>query len=70
MGEDRSAEALPEGLELQHVRAEPSFGEVDGQSKGRAKASDERAVRRLHLPDRLKRQDCDAWDHAAIFSPE
>ncbi len=70
MGGDRNAEALPEGPELQRVRAEPSFGEVGGQSKGHAKASDERAVRRPHLPDRLKLQGCGALDHAAIFSPE
>jgi hypothetical protein len=70
MGGDRSAGALPRGLELQHERAGQSFGEVGGQSKGHAKAPDECAVRKLHLPDRLKRQDCDALDHAAIFSPE
>jgi hypothetical protein len=70
VGGDRSAEALPEGLELQRVRAGPSFGEVGGQSKGHAKDSDECTVRRPHRPDRLKRQDCDALDHAAIFSPE
>lgn len=70
MGGDRSAEALPGLLELQRAHAGPFFDGVDEQSKGVAKVADEYAVRRPHLPGRLKPQDCDVSDQAVIFSPE
>jgi hypothetical protein len=66
---EKSVEVLPGGLELQRVPAGPFFYGDDGQSKGVAKAADGYAVRRPHLPDRLKLLVCDASDQAVIFSP-